>query len=315
MLLAIATEAALFIMLFFAYFYFAKGGWRWLDEEPPKLTLAIILLIVLLTSSAVLYWGEKQVKARRHGSARVALMGTILLGIAFLVIQTFEYADHLKSLTPHTNVYGSIFYTITSFHAAHVIVGLLILFYVFDLAKARAGGPATTPSLPQRCSLLAFRRCRVDLDRRVSLRRSEHPMSTQAQSPPNATGRIPQGRLWFGMCAGAVAWAIQGFTCFLISTQACKNGLGNLGSIPPGGVRILLGVISLILLAAAVAGGMTSFRNWREVSEHRHLTEAEGRGREAFMSLLGVFVSVAFVVGIIWAGLPAILIDVCINAR
>lgn len=135
MLLAIATEAALFIMLFFAYFYFAKGGWRWLAEEPPKLPLAIILLIVLLISSAVLYWGEKEVKARRHGSARVALMVTILLGIAFLVIQTFEYADHLKSLTPQTNVYGSIFYTITSFHAAHVIVGLLILFYVLILPR------------------------------------------------------------------------------------------------------------------------------------------------------------------------------------
>ena len=33
-------------------------------------------------------------------------------------------------LTPDTNSYGSIFYTITTLHAAHVIVGVLVLMYV-----------------------------------------------------------------------------------------------------------------------------------------------------------------------------------------
>ena len=133
MMLLIATEGFLFIILFFAYFYLARGGWRWLAEQPPKLTLAIIMLAVLLSSSAVLFWGEKQLKEGKHFRARMALLGTILMGLGFLAIQTFEYADHLKHLTPRTNVYGSIFYTITSFHAAHVIVGLLILGYVLIL--------------------------------------------------------------------------------------------------------------------------------------------------------------------------------------
>jgi cytochrome c oxidase subunit 3 len=114
MMLTIATEGALFVILFFAYFYLARGGWRWLFEEPPKLPLAIIMLAVLLSSSAVLRWGEQQVKARNYGAARVALVTTFLMGIGFLVIQFFEYKDHLKSLTPRTNVYGSIFYAITS---------------------------------------------------------------------------------------------------------------------------------------------------------------------------------------------------------
>ena len=135
MICAIATEAALFIILFFAYFYLARGGWRWLAEKPPKLTLALIMLAVLLTSSGVLMWGEKQLKARRFGSARGALGGTILVGIGFLVLQFFEYREHLRELTPRTNVYGSIFYTITSFHAAHVIVGLIILAYVLLLPR------------------------------------------------------------------------------------------------------------------------------------------------------------------------------------
>jgi heme/copper-type cytochrome/quinol oxidase subunit 3 len=133
MLLTIATETSLFIVLFFAYFFAAKSGWRWLDEKPPKLQLALIMLAILLASSLVLWWGEQQVKRRRFLSGRIALVLTLLMGLAFMTVQFFEYRDHLRELTPRTNVYGSLFYTITSFHAAHVAVGLLILFYVLIL--------------------------------------------------------------------------------------------------------------------------------------------------------------------------------------
>ncbi len=135
MILTIATEASLFIVLFFSYFYLAKGGWRWLAEEPPKLTLALILLAILLASSVVLWWGEQQAKRDRPGAARLAVGITLALGIAFLVVQSFEYKDRLNTLTPQTNVYGSIFYTITGFHGAHVIVGLLMLFYLLALPR------------------------------------------------------------------------------------------------------------------------------------------------------------------------------------
>ena len=133
MWLFILTEAALFILLFFSYFYLAQGGWRWPLEEAPKLRLALPMLVVLWISSGVLHWGEKQVKAQRYSRARAALVGTIVSGLVFLIMQAFEYMDHLKSLTPRTDVYGSVFYTITSFHAAHLILGLLMLIYALFL--------------------------------------------------------------------------------------------------------------------------------------------------------------------------------------
>ena len=133
MILAIATEAALFLCLFSAYFYLAKGGWRWLAEDPPKLTLAIIMLIVLLASSGVLFWGEQQAKANRPALARLSLVITILMGLGFLVLSAFDYKHHLEKLTPRTDAYGSIFYTITTFHVAHLIVGLIMLAYVLLL--------------------------------------------------------------------------------------------------------------------------------------------------------------------------------------
>ncbi len=104
-------------------------------EEPPKFTLALIMLAVLLSSSVVLRWGEKRVEEGRFAQGRAALAGTILLGLAFLTISGFEYYDHLKHLTPRMNAYGSIFYTITTFHVAHVILGISMLIYISILPQ------------------------------------------------------------------------------------------------------------------------------------------------------------------------------------
>lgn len=135
------------------------------------------------------------------------------------------------------------------------------------------------------------------------------------QSQPASTNHIPPGRLWFGTCAGAAAWAVHGFSSFLISTQACKDGTGSWGPLSSTGVRLLLGGVTVVLLAVAAAGLLTSYRNWRLLSQRRELMRAEGLGREDFMSLIGVFVGVVFLLAIVWAGIPPILVDVCINAR
>lgn len=142
MLLFIVTEAALFLMLFFSYYYLAhasRGPW---PPEPPKLMLALVMLLVLLSSSAVLHLGERAEQNGRTGTARALVGATILMGIGFLVLQTLEYRDHLKTLTPTTDAYGSIFYTITSFHAAHLLLGLCMLLYVLVLPQI---GPGQKP--------------------------------------------------------------------------------------------------------------------------------------------------------------------------
>ena len=152
MALVITTETFLFISLFFAYFFLSNGKERWKIEEPPKLHYAIAMLVVLILSSFVLMWGERQVKRGRQSAGRVALAFTILIGIGFMVLQTLEYKEHWATLTPTTDSYGSIFYAITSFHAAHVIVGLLILVYL--LALPRYGPAREAPYLPYRAGAM-----------------------------------------------------------------------------------------------------------------------------------------------------------------
>lgn len=131
----ITTEACLFLAMFVAYYFTDKSSAQWRTEIPPKLHYALPMLAILLLSSAVLYWGEKQLEKQRLGAARLALAGTILLGLCFLVLTYFEDMEHLQHLTPRTDSYGSIFYAIISLHGAHVVFGLLMLSWVMVVPR------------------------------------------------------------------------------------------------------------------------------------------------------------------------------------
>jgi hypothetical protein len=138
-------------------------------------------------------------------------------------------------------------------------------------------------------------------------------MNTQAHSIES--NRVPPSRLWFGVGAAATALTIQELLSVIIASLACHDGAYIWTWVSAGGARALLAVITLGLLAVTVVAGFISFRNWRSLSAQRQLIRAEGRRREAFMALIGVFVSVASAVGIIWAGIPLIMIDLCRSAR
>jgi heme/copper-type cytochrome/quinol oxidase subunit 3 len=138
----IATELSLFICLFASYYFLGGNKDRWAVDQPPKLHYALIMLVVLLSSSGVLIWGERQLNLQRQAAARAAILLTVLIGLGFLALQGFEYSEHWKTLTPASDSYGSIFYAITTFHAAHVIMGLLLLAYVGILPRY---GPTIAP--------------------------------------------------------------------------------------------------------------------------------------------------------------------------
>jgi hypothetical protein len=134
-------------------------------------------------------------------------------------------------------------------------------------------------------------------------------MSTETIS--GEARHITSGRLWFGAAGAAIAWALQGFICFLISTQACANGTGSWGPISASAVRILIGMVSLLFLAVSVASMLVAWLNWRALTDGRHLLEAEGIPRENFMAVTGMFVGLACSIGLIWAGIPAVFFEVC----
>jgi len=131
MALFVATEATMFAMLVGSYLFLgtANPGWPPPGIERPKLILPPIMTAVLLLSSATMFWAEKGIKRGDRTQLRIGLSVTIVLGLGFLTIQGFEYADKLRKMKPWDHAYAASFYTITSFHALHVISGLLLLGY------------------------------------------------------------------------------------------------------------------------------------------------------------------------------------------
>ena len=119
----ILTEGSLFGYLLFSYAYTASQmGPGWIPEQ-PSFSLSGPNTAILLLSSVAVWWAER---GSRRGARWQLLLGLALalaLGIAFVFIQSMEW--HNKSFTLRSNVYGSLFFTITGFHMAHVVVGLL----------------------------------------------------------------------------------------------------------------------------------------------------------------------------------------------
>jgi heme/copper-type cytochrome/quinol oxidase subunit 3 len=137
MLLLVATEAALFALLLASYFYVrfqTEGPWPPEGITAPKLLKPAVMTVLLMASSVPAYLAERNARRGDRGGLVVSLAATLLLGSAFLALQAWEYSEKLDLLTPRTNAYGSLFYTITGLHGAHVIVGLLLLSWTLVFA-------------------------------------------------------------------------------------------------------------------------------------------------------------------------------------
>lgn len=78
---------------------------------------------------------------RKNRKALLTWLGwTILGGVGFLGMQAYEYTHLIHEGITFTNfaeginLFGSTFYSITSFHGLHVLTGTLYLMYIFKLA-------------------------------------------------------------------------------------------------------------------------------------------------------------------------------------
>ena len=131
MTLFVSSEVMFFGGLFAAYFMLrgAAGEWPPPDSVEASLLLPSLLTVCLLASSVTVHAGR--------------LGATIGLGALFLAGQAFEYwLLSGEGFAASSDVFATLFFTITGFHGLHVAIGLVMLTTV-ALRKGRYGeGPA-----------------------------------------------------------------------------------------------------------------------------------------------------------------------------
>ena len=125
----IVTEAALFGYLLFSYLYLAsQSAQPWPPEGLPKLGVSGLNTGILLASSVFVWASGALVRRARSWPAFWSMLVAVVLGIAFVSIQFSEWHGRPYGLS--WNLYGSLYFTITGFHMAHVIVGVVMLVWL-----------------------------------------------------------------------------------------------------------------------------------------------------------------------------------------
>lgn len=137
-------------------------------------------------------------------------------------------------------------------------------------------------------------------------------MATDIQpSPPEVTPT----KLWFGLLAAALSWLGLGIADVLITWRACLHQEQYGGpSEHPGLTALNIALFAALLLIAIVAG-ITSYTNWKRLSRHSQIITAEATASREFMAMVGVFISVTLGMGIVWLGIPLLILQLCLRIR
>ncbi len=138
MLLFIASEVMFFGGLFATYFNAratTSGHWGPPEGGHLDLPLAAVLTAILVASSFTMQFGVWAIRRGDQGKLRLWTGITLGLGVLFLAGQLYDYSQ--LGFGVADGVFGTVFYTLTGFHGAHVFGGVVGLTIV--LARALRG--------------------------------------------------------------------------------------------------------------------------------------------------------------------------------
>jgi cytochrome c oxidase subunit 3 len=136
MYIFLASEVMFFGSMFAMYFYLFGSHATW-PPPPPSSTpefyvswwpIPAINTIILLSSGVTCHFATEAIahdNRRRFFQLQIA---TIVLGFAFEVGQLYEFINAFgRGLSLTANTFASAFFTMTGFHGAHVLGGLILL--------------------------------------------------------------------------------------------------------------------------------------------------------------------------------------------
>lgn len=133
MVVFLGSWTMMFGAMFFAYSVLRARSPMWppFGEDPLPVGMPALNTLVLLVSSVSVYLALRELRRENLARFRRLMLATLALGSAFLALQMVVWVDVWRTgLTISSGLYGSIFYTLTAFHAVHVLVGLGLLLWL-----------------------------------------------------------------------------------------------------------------------------------------------------------------------------------------
>ncbi len=127
-LLFIVSEVMLFGSFFASYFFLrvVVNPEAW-PPHPFELPVAVAGMntAILVSSSFTIHYALEGIRKGNKAAMKLGLVLTWILGLTFLFVQINEYV-HL-GFSARTESFGTIFYSLTGLHGAHVFIGLCLL--------------------------------------------------------------------------------------------------------------------------------------------------------------------------------------------
>ena len=133
MLIFLGSWVMMFSGLFMAYELLKARAEVWPPAGEPVLLLSVPLLttVFMLATSCLYHLGYLAVRRREQARALYWLLGSLVSGLGVVVAQAAGWSILWKAgLTPWRSPYGSLVYTLTVVHAAHVLVGAFASAYL-----------------------------------------------------------------------------------------------------------------------------------------------------------------------------------------
>ena len=126
---------SMFFGIFLVSYLFYIGKSSHGPQPADVLQFPYLATACLLSSSITAGLAVRNLAKFETVRAGLALAVTIALGASFITFTAVEWYGliHDHGLTIGTNLFGTTFYSLVGFHAAHVIIGLLMLSLVFVL--------------------------------------------------------------------------------------------------------------------------------------------------------------------------------------
>ena len=136
----LASEVMFFTGLISAYIILRMGHPAWPGPEGHlSVPIGTCNTLILIGSSVTIVLALAASHREALPAARGWLLMTILLGSSFLGIKAFEYsAKFSHEIFPSTNLFWSCYFTLTGFHALHVLGGIVFNLWVLSRTFTQA---------------------------------------------------------------------------------------------------------------------------------------------------------------------------------